>query len=652
MRIELLTTGTELLLGTTQNTHGAWIGQRLFSLGLRVSRQVTVPDGQAVIEAMHDGVEYAEVLLVTGGLGPTSDDLTREALAEVLGLEMLEDEQALRTIEEFFASRGREMVEANRKQAMAPVGADILANPNGTAPGLYVPPRLSGERNCAVFLLPGPPREMCPMFEEEVVPRLEALAGISNPPEMLELRFVGIGESDFHQGIDDELEEVRGLEHGYCARLGEVDLRLIGTAEVIAAGRKIAERVFARELVSDDGASLEEVVVRLLKKQGKTVATAESCTGGLVASRITDVSGASEVFRYGFVTYANEAKRDLLAVGWDDLLEHGAVSEPVARQMAEGALRVGEADLAVAVTGIAGPTGGSDEKPVGTVFLALAVKDGKTRALKQFHPRDRDAFKRAVSQAALNLVRRVLVGKVVQASSLREDTVHSSGLVFRPYNPDRETKKNRRRLPHWEQAGVTQYVTFRLIDSIPPSALESWERKRLEWLELRGVHAEKGKSISLDSLPADHRREYLQRFGTWFQDQLDQCHGECVLRSPENRKVVEEALKFFDGERYDLGDFVIMPNHVHVLLVPREGHSLSSIVKSWKQHTAWIINKQSGRSGTLWQGERFDYIVRSTKQLERICEYIRENPERAKLKSDEYTYRSSDWQHEAETDGS
>lgn len=405
MRIELLTTGTELLLGTTQNTHGAWIGQRLFPLGFRLARQVTVPDGEAVIEAMRDGVEAAEVLIVTGGLGPTSDDLTREALAEVLGLEMILDEHALRAIEEFFASRGRTMAEANRKQALAPVGAEILPNSNGTAPGLYVPPQLSGGRNCAVFLLPGPPREMYPMFDTELLPRLEALAGVEVLPGMLELKFVGIGESDFHQGIDDRLEEVEGLEHGYCARLGEVDLRLIGTSEAIAEGRRIAEGAFARELVSDDGATLEEAVVRLLTERDKSVATAESCTGGLIANRITDVPGASEVFRYGFVTYANEAKRDLLGVSWDDLLEHGAVSEPVARQMAEGALRVGGAEVAVAVTGIAGPTGGSVDKPVGTVFLAVAVKGGATKVVKQFHPWGRDAFKRAVSQAGLNLVR-------------------------------------------------------------------------------------------------------------------------------------------------------------------------------------------------------------------------------------------------------
>ena len=173
-------------------------------------------------------------------------------------------------------------------------------------------------------------------------------------------------------------------------------------------GRRVAEQAFGHELVSDDGASLEEVVVRFLTGQEKTLAIAESCTGGLIAARITDVPGSSEVFRYGFVTYANEAKRDLVGVNGDDLLKYGAVSEPVACQMAEGALRAGRADLAVAVTGIAGPGGGREEKPVGTVFLALAATGKKTRGVTQFHPSGRDAFKRQVSQSALNMVRQAL----------------------------------------------------------------------------------------------------------------------------------------------------------------------------------------------------------------------------------------------------
>ena len=408
MQIELLTTGTELLLVTTQNTHGAWIGQRLLRVGLRVSRQITVPDGEAVGRAMRIGLEDGEALIVTGGLGPTSDDLTRESLAEVLGLEMIEDEAAMRAIEEFFARRQRVMAEANRKQAQAPVGADILVNPNGTAPGLYLPPRLSGSFNCAVFLLPGPPRELYPMFEAEVVPRLQALSGIERVPEFLELKFAGIGESDFHEGIDDVLEAIPGLEHGYCARPGEVDLRLMGSAASIREAGEIVRATFGDELVSDDGANLEDVVVELLAKRGRTLAIAESCTGGLIASRITDVAGSSEVFRYGFVTYANEAKQELVGVSQDALQSHGAVSDPVARQMAEGALKAGEADIAVAVTGIAGPAGGGEEKPVGTVFLGLAERGRETQVYQQFHPWARAAFKRQVSQSALNLVRLTL----------------------------------------------------------------------------------------------------------------------------------------------------------------------------------------------------------------------------------------------------
>ena len=408
MQIELLTTGTELLLGTTQNTHGAWIGQRLLRVGLRVSRQITVPDGEAVGRAMRIGLEDGEALIVTGGLGPTSDDLTREALAEVLGLEMIEDEAAMRAIEEFFARRQRVMAEANRKQAQAPVGADILNNPNGTAPGLYLPPRLSGSFNCAVFLLPGPPRELYPMFEAEVVPRLKALSGIEKVPEFLELKFAGIGESDFHQGIDDMLEAIPGLEHGYCARPGEVDLRLMGSAASIREAGEIVRGIFGDELVSDDGANLEDVGVELRAKRGRTLAIAESCTGGLISSRITDVAGSSEVFRYGFVTYANEAKQELVGVSQDALRSYGAVSSPVARQMAEGALKAGEADIAVAVTGIAGPAGGSEEKPVGTVFLGLAERGRETQVYQQFHPWARAAFKRQVSQSALNLVRLTL----------------------------------------------------------------------------------------------------------------------------------------------------------------------------------------------------------------------------------------------------
>jgi nicotinamide-nucleotide amidase len=408
VRIEIINTGTELLLGNTLNTHAAWFGRELFKLGLRISRQATVPDGEAIRESLQEALGRADAVIVTGGLGPTSDDLTREITADVLGLELITDEAALRSLEGFFALRGKPMVDANLKQALCPVGADILPNPNGTAPGIYVPPRLNGKSNCAVFLLPGPPRELYPMYHAEVVPRLRALAGVEELHEALVLKFTGIGESDFHQGIDALLAAVPGLEYGYCAHIGEVDLRLIGSAVALEAGRKIALESFEKFLISDDESSLEKTVVRLLKQRGMKLASAESCTGGLIANRITNVPGASEVFTHGFVTYSNAAKSGMLGVSPPDLETHGAVSEAVARAMADGALGKSGADIAVSVTGIAGPDGGSEDKPVGTAWIAVAMKGCLTEACRVYHPRNRKDFKLAVSQSALEAVRRRL----------------------------------------------------------------------------------------------------------------------------------------------------------------------------------------------------------------------------------------------------
>ena len=407
MRIEIINTGTELLLGSTRNTHGSWIGQELVKLGLRVQRQTTVPDGVAIEDALAEATKRSDAVIVTGGLGPTSDDVTREAAAKVLGVELMEDEAALRALRKFFEVRKKPMVDANLKQAQNLVGADVLANHNGTAPGIYAPPRLGGEPSCAVFLLPGPPRELYPLFHEEVVPRLRALGGVEVIDQVQELKFVGIGESEFQDQLDADLAKVAGLEVGYCARLGELDLRLIGQERAIAIGRNLAEEKFAEFLVCDDGASLEAVVVRTLAKAGKTLATAESCTGGMIASRVTDVSGASEVFTHGFITYADDAKVNLIGVSHETLANYGAVSEEVAGEMAQGALRVSGADIAVSVTGIAGPTGGTEEKPVGTVCLGLATREG-VETFRELHPRSRKDFKLQVSQRALDLVRRVL----------------------------------------------------------------------------------------------------------------------------------------------------------------------------------------------------------------------------------------------------
>ncbi len=407
MRIEIINTGSELLLGTTVNTHAPWMGIELFKLGLRVQRQTTVPDGEAINLAMTEAMERSDVVIVTGGLGPTSDDITREAAAEVLGVELITDEAALRSIEAFFAHRDRKMAEDNKKQALNPVGGDILPNPNGTAPGIYTPPRMSGDRLCALFLLPGPPSEMRPMFEIEVEPRLRSLAGTNEDHHVQVLRFTGVGESDFHAKLDKELMTIADLEVGYCARTREVDLRLIGSKKSTKQASQLALSTFPGMCFSQNGESLEEIVVKLLDQQGKTISMAESCTGGLIAHRITNVPGASEVFTHGFVTYSNPAKQQLLGVSATTLEQHGAVSEAVAMQMAEGALAKAQADIAVSVTGIAGPGGGSEDKPVGTVWIGIATATS-SKAIKKFTPYGREIFKQATSQDALNLVRRTL----------------------------------------------------------------------------------------------------------------------------------------------------------------------------------------------------------------------------------------------------
>ena len=349
MHIEIINTGSELLLGTTLNTHGAWMGSELMNIGLRVQRQTTVPDGPAIIEALRDAMSRSDVVIVTGGIGPTSDDICREAAAEVLGVELVEDAEALKAIEAYFEKIDRPMADNNKKQALKPEGAEMLPNPNGTAPGLYASANLSGKKTCALFLLPGPPGEMQPMFQSEVIPRLRAP---KNNSITQTLRFTGIGESDFHAKLNDPFAKISSLEVGYCARPGEVDLRLIGDPASVKEAATLAQTIFPAECFSRSEESLEEVVVKLLTASGKKLTTAESCTGGRIANRITDVSGASAVFTHGYVTYSNEAKHEMLGVSQQLLDTYGAVSEPVALMMAERALAVSHADIAVAVTGI------------------------------------------------------------------------------------------------------------------------------------------------------------------------------------------------------------------------------------------------------------------------------------------------------------
>lgn len=414
MRIELINTGTELVLGDTINTNAAWIGQRLAALGLEVTRQTIVPDGAVIGEVMAEAAQRAEVVIATGGLGPTNDDVTREVMAGLLGLPMDLDEGVVQHLQGYFQQRGREVNAATLRQAMVPRGARVLVNAFGTAPGLHLPAVLGEGRgwNCHFFLLPGPPRELKPMMEQAVEPILKELNPALASREVRYLKVTGIGESDIVEKVELELEAMAaaGLEMGYCIGKGDVDVRLAGPRDAVERGTALVREKMGEYILSEDRRVIEEVVVALLAERGQWVATAESCTGGTIASRLTDVSGASGVFGTGFVTYANETKVRELGVPMELLMRHGAVSEAVAVAMAEGCLKVAEADHALAVTGVAGPTGGTVEKPVGTVFVALASRGETTVCRKLFFPGARDRFKLLTSQAALEMLRRRLQG--------------------------------------------------------------------------------------------------------------------------------------------------------------------------------------------------------------------------------------------------
>ncbi len=410
MRVEVINTGTELLLGNVINTHLKFLAEALFPLGLRIERQVTVPDGSAIREAVEETLGRSEIVFVTGGLGPTTDDVTREVVAELLGLTLVHDPEIMRAIEERFARRALKMSPRNRRQAQRPVGAVVLTNPHGTAPGLYFPPLDQGasRRTPHIFLLPGPPRELKPMFTDQVVPVLQKLLPSPAAFAMNSYRLAGVGESGVEELVGEPLLAL-GLEVGYCARPGEVDLRLIGAPELLTQAREIVLEKLGAQVVSQDSRALEKVIVDLLTDRTETLAIAESCTGGLLANRVTNVPGASAVFTQGFVTYANEAKTRALGVEQVLLAEHGAVSAQVAAAMAEGARAVSGADHALATTGIAGPGGGSEAKPVGTVFIALATKLGPTQVERHRFQSERETFKDLAAQTALDLLRRKLV---------------------------------------------------------------------------------------------------------------------------------------------------------------------------------------------------------------------------------------------------
>jgi nicotinamide-nucleotide amidase len=405
-RVEVLNTGTELLFGSVINTHLPFLGQQLFPLGLRVQRQVTVPDGDAIRDAILESANRCEIILLTGGLGPTSDDITREIVAELTRRPLQFDDRIFQKIRERFERRGLKLTDHVSRQAYVPEGATVLPNDFGTAPGLYLPAQTGIPH---LFLFPGPPRELQPMFNTYALPILRSLAGDHDLHARI-FRTTGLGESYIEKMVGDQLLAIPGLELGYCARMGEVDIRIIGSQSAVDTAEEFIQGELSPYIIATEEKELEDVIVQLLTAQRATLATAESCTGGLLANRVTNVPGSSAVFVEGNVTYSNVAKTRTLGVAAELISAAGAVSEEVARAMAEGALQRSGATFALSTTGIAGPDGGTAQKPVGTVFVGLASRSLATQVEKLFFPTDRRTFKRICTQHALDMLRKRLLG--------------------------------------------------------------------------------------------------------------------------------------------------------------------------------------------------------------------------------------------------
>lgn len=404
LHVEILSTGDELLTGQVVDTNSAWLMDRLWDLGVMVRRKTLVGDDRADLDAaLRETTARADLVVTSGGLGPTEDDLTSERVAAVLGVPLELDEASLRVIEARFRSFHRPMTPNNEKQARFPRGAEVIPNRFGTAPGFSV---AIGRARLVCF--PGVPVEYKGLCEEWLLPRVTAR--LSEVPAARVLKLFGIGESHadhrMRPVMDDPANE--GVRFGFRAHWPEVHLKwTVPGPDPAARADRIAAAVrdlFGDAVWGEGKDELPDVVVARLAARRERLAVAESCTGGLLAELVTRVPGASNAFDLGVVAYGNAMKERILAVPPDLLAAHGAVSEPVARALAEGARSAGGATWGVGVTGIAGPSGGTPEKPVGTVHLALAGPTG-TQALKRLYPGDRSRIRRFAAYEALNLLR-------------------------------------------------------------------------------------------------------------------------------------------------------------------------------------------------------------------------------------------------------
>ena len=406
--VELVTTGSELLSGRTLNRHAQTLGRVLHTLGLNLLRDTTVPDDVKVIEeAISSALKRADIVFVSGGLGPTSDDVTREAIARLLGRAVVRHGPSVEAMRERYRKGGWVLTEQSERQANVVEGSDVLPNSVGAAPGQRI--EADGK---TIFILPGPPREFLAVLEAHVVPWLRANLGPLPPHAERTLMVCGIGESNIVAIFEKNGFPPAGIDAAYSAAPGRIEITLSSPTRETGAVDAAAERakeLLAPNVFAEGRLALEEVVGRLLTDRRATLATAESCTGGLIGHRVTNVDGSSHYYLGGVVAYSNEAKARDLGVAFDAINKHGAVSEEVARQMAVGVRKRFGSSYGLAVTGIAGPTGGTSDKPVGLVCIAIA--DGREICARQFRfLGDRENIKEWSSQMALDLLRRRLQG--------------------------------------------------------------------------------------------------------------------------------------------------------------------------------------------------------------------------------------------------
>lgn len=409
MKCEILSVGTEILLGDILNTNSRYLSRELASLGIDVYYHQVVGDNrERILNALRESFNRSDIIITTGGLGPTKDDMTKELVAEFLGMDMYLHEESLKKIEDYFKKMGRIPVKSNEKQAYFPKEAIILENNNGTAPGA-----IFEKDGRAIIVLPGPPKEMEPMFNESVRGYLEKLTGYTIVSEVL--RVFGIGESEAESKLQDLIDNGQNPTIAPYAKEGEVTFRITAKGKDEEEARKLIkplkEEVYNRlgDLIYNTGdVSIQETVGEMLVNKNMTIGVSESCTGGLVSAKLIEYPGISSVFLEGAVTYSNEAKMRTLNVKKDTLEKFGAVSEETAREMAEGIAKRCGSRIGVSTTGIAGPGGGTEEKPVGLVYIGVYI-DGETKVERHVFSGNRNTVRNKASMTALNMVRKSLL---------------------------------------------------------------------------------------------------------------------------------------------------------------------------------------------------------------------------------------------------